>query len=108
MLTPWSRATAALAVRLRGLRLHVPSISLCSKNDIEISIQRVEGSAIYLLRSTVRVPLPVAATHAHYTVRATRVLFAPGLHRAARACRRARGSIGCDAQFSSSAFVLMR
>jgi hypothetical protein len=40
-----------------------------SKNDIEIAMQRVESSNIWLIRSSVRVPLPVDVTHAHYTVR---------------------------------------
>ena len=40
-----------------------------AKHDIEISIQRVDASSYYLIRSTCRVPLPVAKTHAHYTVR---------------------------------------
>ena len=40
-----------------------------SKRDIEIAVQRVEGSQLYLIKSSVLVPLPVERTHAHYTVR---------------------------------------
>ena len=63
-----------------------------SKNDINIAIQQLESSNFYLIRSSVRVPLPVDVTHAHYTVRALvlspHLGVLPDLAARTRACTR--------------------
>ena len=55
------------------------------KNGVRICVQRVASSHLYLLRSTISVPLPVERTHAHYTVRGSPRML---LHVAPETCMR--------------------